>query len=131
MSEMPDLTNPQAFLAHLRVQQLYLVEMTMIDPPENPLDVMGPYLEEHLGWLKEREDDGRMFLSGTLSDETGWDGSGMAIMRAASREAAAADADTEPFFRAGLRRNTVRGWQMNEGNVTVTLKLLDHSFTIG
>ncbi|NED90848.1 hypothetical protein G3I76_63550, partial [Streptomyces sp. SID11233] len=97
---------------------------------EDPLPVLGPHLDEHLAWLIERENNGTLFLSGQLGDETGWDGSGMAIVRAESRAAAEADAQTEPFCRAGIRRNTIRGWQLNEGRLTLELKLFDNSFTI-
>jgi uncharacterized protein YciI len=121
---------PQEMIAQLRRQQFYLVEMMMIEPSDDPLSVLGPHLEEHLAWLVERENNGTMFLSGTLGDETGWDGSGMMIARAESRAAAGADAQTEPFYRAGLRRNTVRGWQLSEGNVTLSLKLLGSSIEI-
>ena len=127
---MSDTASPQELLAKLRRQQFYLVEMKMIMPAEDPLSVLGPQLEEHLAWLIERENNGSMFLSGTLGDETGWDGSGMAIMRAESRAAAEADARTEPFCKAGIRENTVRGWQLSEGNLTLHLKLFDDSFRI-
>jgi hypothetical protein len=127
MAETPD---PQALLGKLRQQQLYLLDMIMITPTDDPLPVLGPHLDAHLAWLIERENNGTLFLSGQLGDENGWDGSGMAIVRAESRAAAEADARTEPFFRAGLRRNTVRGWQLNEGNLTLRLKLFDNTFTI-
>lgn len=127
---MPDTPNPQEMLATLRQQQFYLVDMTMITPADDPLTVLGPHLDEHLAWLIERENNGTLFLSGQLGDETGWDGSGMAIVRAESRAAAEADARTEPFCKAGIRKNTVRGWQLNEGNVTLRLKLFANSFEI-
>ncbi len=126
----PQETNPQEMLSKLRQQQFYLVEMAMITPTEDPLPVLGPHLDEHLAWLIERENNGTIFLSGQLGDETGWDGSGLAIVRAESRAAAEADAATEPFCKAGIRRNTVRGWQLNEGNVTLRLKLFNDSFEI-
>ena len=87
-------------------------------------------MEEHLAWLTERENNGTIFLAGMLGDETGWDGSGLAIVRAESRAAAEADAHTEPFCKAGLRTNTVRGWQLNEGNIHLRLKLFDDSVEI-
>ncbi|NEA43309.1 YciI family protein [Streptomyces sp. SID11385] len=127
---MAGTPHPQDLLAKLRQQQLYLLDMTMITPTEDPLPVLGPHLDEHLAWLIERENNGTLFLSGQLGDETGWDGSGMAIVRAESRAAAEADAQTEPFCRAGIRRNTIRGWQLNEGRLTLELKLFDNSFTI-
>lgn len=36
----------------------------------------------------------------------------------------------EPFHAAGLRRNTVRSWQVNEGTVTVRVDLLDGRGTL-
>jgi uncharacterized protein YciI len=127
---MSDATNAQGQLSKLRRKQLYLVEMAMIAPTEDPISVLGPHLDEHLAWLMEREDNGSLFLSGMLGDESGWDGSGMAIVRATSRAAAEADARTEPFCRAGIRRNTVRGWQLNEGHVTLRLKLFSDTFEV-
>lgn len=122
--------NPQDLLSRLRRQQFYLVEMAMITPADDPLSVLGPHLEEHLAWLIERENNGTIFLAGTLGDETGWDGSGLVVVRADSRAAAEADAQTEPFCRVGIRKNSVRGWQLNEGNLTLRLKLFDDSFEI-
>ncbi|MFI9772517.1 YciI family protein [Streptomyces sp. NPDC052415] len=127
---MSKTTTAQEVLSKLRRQQFYLVEMSMITPSQDPLSALAPLLEEHLAWLIERENNGTLFLAGTLGDETGWDGSGLAIVRAESRAAAEADAQTEPFCRAGIRKNTVRGWQLNEGNVTLRLKLFDDSFEI-
>lgn len=57
----------------------------------------------------ERENNGTIFLAGMLSDETGWDGSGLVIVRVESRAAAEADARTDPLCKAGIRTNTVRG----------------------
>ncbi|MFG3133260.1 YciI family protein [Streptomyces tendae] len=128
---MPDVADAQERLSKLLRKQFYLVEMAMITPAEDPLSVLGPHLDEHLAWLMERENNGSLFLAGTLGDETGWDGSGLAIVRAKSRAAAEADAATEPFRKAGIRRNTVRGWQLNEGNITLRLKLFHATFEVG
>ncbi len=127
---MSDTTNAQEQLSKLRRKQLFLVEMAMITPAEDPLSVLGPRLDEHLAWLMERENTGSLFPAGTLGDETGWDGSGMAIVRAESHAAAEVDVQTEPFCKAGIRKNTVRGWQLNEGNVTLRLKLLRDTFEV-
>ncbi|GGF22774.1 YciI family protein [Subtercola lobariae] len=122
--------NPSELLAQLRQQQFYMVTMQANTPTEDPLSILGPNMEEHLNWLIEQENNGTLFLSGAAADETEWDGSGVAIIRARSRAHAEQIAETEPFHRAGLRTNTVRGWQLNEGNVTVKLKLFDNSFEI-
>ena len=71
-----------------------------------------------------------MFASGVLKDETGWDGSGMAIVRAPSYEAAVEIAESEPFHQAGVRRNSVQGWVMNEANFQFTLKLMNQEIGV-
>ena len=68
-----------------------------------------------------------LFLSGANADGDEWDGSGIAIIRAPSLEAAVAISDTEPFHREGLRVNTVHGWQLNEGTVRLSFSLLTTS----
>ena len=122
--------SPEELLGQLRQQQFYMITMQMIEPAEDPRPVIGPHLEAHLDWLIEQERNGTLFLSGAAADETEWDGSGVAIIRAESRAAAEAIAVTEPFHKLGLRKNTVRGWQLNEGNVTLRFKLFDNTFEI-
>jgi hypothetical protein len=122
--------NPEELLASLRQQQFYMVTMQMLGTAEDPLPLLGPHLEAHLDWLIEQERNGTLFLSGRLADETEWDGSGVAIIRAESRAAAEAIAAGEPFHQLGLRKNTVKGWQLNEGNVTLRMKLFDNTFEI-
>jgi uncharacterized protein YciI len=122
--------SPDELLGQLRQQQFYMITMQMITPAIDPRPVIGPYLEAHLDWLIEQENNGTLFLSGAAADETEWDGSGVAIIRAKSRAAAEAIAVTEPLHIAGLRKNTVRGWQLNEGNVNIRLKLFDNTFEI-
>jgi uncharacterized protein YciI len=80
--------------------------------------------DEHLECLRQIEADGTMFAAGVLKDETGWDGSGMAIIRAASYDEAVKVGEAEPFHRAGVRKNTIQGWVMNEANFQFTLKVI-------
>lgn len=109
--------------------QLYLIRMLVIKPFDNPIKTyMENHREEfdrHLEWLRQIEADGTMFASGVLKDENSWDGSVMAIIRAKSYEDAVKIAESEPFHVAGLRRNEVQGWVMNEGNFNFTLKLMN------
>jgi uncharacterized protein YciI len=65
-----------------------------------------------------------MFASGPLRDETAWDGSGMAIIRAESRQEAEEIANSEPFHQAGIRKNEVEGWTMNEGSFSIDVKFM-------
>ncbi|MEU1405661.1 YciI family protein [Streptomyces sp. NPDC005728] len=123
-------TSLQELSAALRRQQFYVVRMQAPEGIENPREYLTPHLHEHLLWLQEMESSGQLFVSGALADETGWDGSGLAIVRAPSRQAAQALADTEPFAKHGLRTNSVAGWQLNEGSITFTLNILADSFTV-
>jgi uncharacterized protein YciI len=92
------------------------------DPGSLPAPEMIQRFVEHLDWLEAQERAGVLVLSGTLDQELGI-GPGMAIIRASSREEAEAIAETEPFHRYGIRQNTVRSWTVNEGSLTVTVKL--------
>lgn len=117
-------------MRQLRGIQLYQVRMEFVSPVADPLAAMQPVLRDHILWLRDRERDGSLFLSGANRDEVGWDGSGTAFLRAGSRAEAIEIAETEPFHRAGIRKNTVQGWLLNEGQVRVTLGLFDDRYTI-
>ena len=114
--------------------QLYLIRMMAIKPFDDP---MKAYFEDHreafdahIDWLRRIEDDGTMFASGVLKDENNWDGSGMAIVRAASYEDAVKIAEEEPFHKAGVRKNDVQGWMMNEANFQFSLKLMNQQIGV-
>lgn len=114
--------------------QLYLIRMMAVEPFDDP---MKAYFEDHreafdahIDWLRRIEDDGTMFASGVLKDENNWDGSGMAIIRAASYEDAVKIAENEPFHKAGVRKNEVQGWLMNEANFQFSLKLMNQEIGV-
>jgi len=115
--------------------QLYLVRMMAITPFDDPIK---SYMEDHreafdahLEWLRQIEADGTMFASGVLKDENSWDGSGMAIIRAKSYDEAVTIAEAEPFHVAGVRRNEVQGWVLNEANFQISLKLMNQEISVG
>jgi uncharacterized protein YciI len=121
-----------AHVARLKGVQLWALFMTPTDAwpsppsPDAPPDpVMVERFVEHLDWLEEQEKAGVIVLSGTLDQELGI-GPGMSIIRAPSREAAEEIAASEPFHRHGLRANTIRSWTVNEGSLTVTVKLFSN-----
>ena len=112
-------------------KQFYLIHMRPPAPMAEPLKDLARCFKEHLEWLRALEARGVLFASGPIRDETGaWDGSGMAVVRAKSLAAAKRLAATEPFHRAGIRRNHVEGWQVNEGSYTITVRYMDRSFDI-
>ena len=96
----------------------------------NPIEDHREAFDAYIDWLRRIEDDGTMFASGVLKDENNWDGSGMAIVRAGSYEDAVKIAEEEPFHKAGVRKNDVQGWMMNEANFQFSLKLMNQQIGV-
>ncbi len=90
-------------------------------------------LVDHLLFLHKLEDEGTLFMAGPLRDQNRlgeWDGSGIAIIRAKYIEDARAIFEKEPFTMAGMRETTVSGWQLNEGNLQLSLTLSQKSLAL-
>lgn len=115
-------------------KQFYLIFMRVVEPMDDPraayFGVYRETLDAHTKWPHNAEQSGVMFASGPLRDETEWDGSGMMIIRAKSRAEAEEIAAAEPFHQAGIRKNHVEGWTMNEGNFTIGLKFMSQEMTL-
>lgn len=109
-------------------QQLYAIFTT-------PTDGLGPVfakLEEHLKYQVQIEQEGIMYAAGPLwtDDEQRWEGEGLVIVRAASRDEAVAIAERDPMHQSGARSFKVRPWLINEGAVTVRLNYSTQKFTV-
>jgi len=66
-------------------------------------------LPKHLAWLTRKVEDGRIVVTGGLSEEDGSEGNrALAILRAPSLQAARALVVDDPFFVAGVCRLTFR-----------------------
>lgn len=104
-------------LAH----ELYVVQSTPTGSPEDVRAV----LPEHLAYQAEQEAAGRLFMAGPMSDETGdqMQGVGLIIYRAASLEEARALAEADPMHAKGARSFTIRRWLINEGSLSLSVKL--------
>jgi uncharacterized protein YciI len=125
-----------AHMARLKGLQLWTLDMNPTEswpPPPAPGELADPTMlerfVEHLDWLEAHERDHVLVLSGTIDQDRGI-GPGMAIIRAASRADAERIAESEPFHRHGLRRNTVRMWTVNEGSLTITVKLFGNTISL-
>ena len=91
-------------------------------------------MSAHLAWIAGLEKSGVAFAAGPFRDRNDpsyWNGDGMFNLRADSREAAAAIADTCPFHQAGLRGYRIIAWWMNEGSIQLTVKLALQRIEIG
>lgn len=139
MSEPTDQTaeDPGAalgeILPRLANRTFWLLEMTPTDrwpaPDAPPTPEMMQHFVEHLRWLEAREADGTILLSGPLDQEAGI-GPGLTVLNVATREEAERLAAEEPFGRLGLRENRVRSWTVNEGSLTLTVKLFARTVRI-
>jgi len=116
--------------ARLMRKQFYVITMTA-RPSDSPEAMLTPLLSEHLDFIDALEARGVLFGAGPFRHEDGrWDGSGMAIVRASSIEEARAIAESEPFHRAGIRTNTVTGWQLNEGSIGIRVNYSARTFSV-
>ena len=108
----------------LRLFQLY----ALFGTPSERWDIASAEVQrvlgEHVDFLRKLEATGQMFMGGPFrAADYEWDGSGMIIVRADSLASARATAERDPLFLAGLRTYDVRGWQLNEGRLALTLDL--------
>lgn len=101
--------------------ELYRIESTPIVPPEQ----LGETLPAHLEYQKQMEAQGNLVLAGPLSDDSGeqMNGAGMIIYRADSMEQARQMAENDPMHAQGKRGFTLRRWLVNEGSLTISVKL--------
>jgi len=112
----PSLEELMSALAGIKY---YVIQMK---PTERWPDRREEDLRAHLLWLRDLELADKVFLSGPL-DWDQWDGTGMCVIRAESREEAELIAKGEHFQVNGFRDNTVREWRVNEGSITFNVKL--------
>jgi len=89
-------------------------------------------LREHLLWLMRIEGEGRLFAAGPLDVAgTEWAGNGLCIVRAGSVAEATEIGSQDPFVIAGLKTISVHSWALNEGSLTLTVRLLNQVIEIG
>ncbi|MGX1306583.1 uncharacterized protein YciI [Amorphus suaedae] len=101
----------------------------------SPTNGIGPILEglgEHLAFQVQLEADGILYAAGPMwtDDEDAWEGDGLVVIRAASRQEAIAIAERDPMHKSGARTFKVRPWMINEGSVTLRLDYSSQTFKI-
>ena len=114
----------------LRAFQLYALfgVPTATWNPES--DEVAGVLADHVEFLRGLERAGTMFMGGPFrAPDYEWSGSGMIIVRTSSLAEARALAERDPLFLHGLRTYDVRGWQLNEGRLSISVDL--DSNTVG
>lgn len=89
------------------------------------LDAVKENLPEHRAYLRELENKDILFGAGPLWTEDGryFEGDGMLIYRASSVEEAQQLAQADPMHKHGAREFTLRPWLLNDGSITIRVKL--------
>lgn len=100
--------------------------------PVNGLSAVLAAMEEHLKFQVSLERDGVLFAAGPLwtDDENSWEGEGLVVVRAPSREGAMEIARRDPMHISGARSFSVRPWLINEGTATIRLNYSSQTFSI-
>ena len=109
-------------------KQLYAIFTT----PTGAIEPILENLEEHLAFQVSLEREGILYAAGPMwsDDEQSWDGDGLVVVRAASRDEARAIAERDPMHVSGARKFTVRPWMINEGTVTIRLDSSSQTFSV-
>lgn len=108
--------------------ELFVVESTPRAAPE----ALRATLPAHLAYQRELESAGHLVLAGPLSDDTGeqMQGYGLIVYRAESLAAARALADADPMHASGHRTYRLRRWLVNEGSLTLRVRLSDQAVVL-
>lgn len=96
-----------------------------ISTPVVSPDKLKAVLSEHLDYQSQLEASGSLAFAGPLSDMSGtqMEGTGMIVYRAESLESARALAEADPMHKSKAREFTLRRWLINEGSLTLSVKL--------
>lgn len=109
-------------------KQLYAI----FTSPTGGIEPILANMQEHLAFQVSLEKEGILYAAGPMwsDDEQGWNGDGLVVVRAASREEAKAIAERDPMHARGARKFTVRPWMINEGTMTIRLDSSSQTFSI-
>ncbi len=108
--------------------ELFIVESTLVKTPAEAQKV----LPQHLNYQREMEAAGKLMLAGPLSDTSGEDlsGGGLIIYRAASMDEARNLALDDPMHEMEIRTFTIRRWLVNEGSISLSIKLSEQKVSL-
>jgi uncharacterized protein YciI len=123
---MPSPAEQVAAISSSLARERCYVLMMRPNPDAPPIESRDLLRIEHHEFLLELERRGILFGAGVFADRgEKSSGSGMIIIRAASREEAISVGHAEPYARTGLRLIDVLPWQRNEGTLKLELRLAD------
>ncbi len=87
-----------------------------------------PLVADHLAYMVQLENEGKLFASGPFIQEGVLVGDGLTILQTSTIEEARALMQDEPLIQRGLREFDLRPWELREGRMTITLNASTSSF---
>lgn len=96
-------------------EQCWIIHGIAVEPPPADAD-LERIRELHHRFIAQLDDDGFLVAHGATRDETGArSGTGLIVIRAATRAAALTIAAREPYVAHGVRTLDLIPWQMQRG----------------
>lgn len=124
---MTDEARAAALLQKMLRKKLYVVLSKPLVAPEQ----LRPVLAAHLDYMIDLEKRGVIFASGPLANaEQPPQGEGLTILRAASAAEARAVAESDPFFKNGLRTFELKEWTVMEGMLGLRINFSDQTIDV-
>jgi uncharacterized protein YciI len=124
---------PQSSAAHSVLrnrEQCYICWTSYNSSPPPQAKSLDELNHAHHEYLRDLEQRGILFGSGSLQDENGKRaGAGLYIIRARTRAEAEAIAYHEPLVAAGGRTVELTPWQRNGGSITLTVNFANGQLT--
>jgi hypothetical protein len=121
----------EEFRRNLPRHQFYLIFTERCLEGKAAEEAHQQHLKAHYAWLADLDRRGLLFAAGPLRDSSsGWDGTGLFIVRASSREEAQALAQSEPMHAKGIRKFRIVPWQLNEGGFSIRVSHATGRFTM-
>jgi uncharacterized protein len=107
-------------------KRLFVALSKAVARPEEML----PFVAEHLEYMNQLENEGKLFASGPFIQDGVLVGDGLTILQTSTLEEAQALISAEPLIKRGLREFELRPWELREGRMTITLNSSTSSFRL-
>ena len=96
-------------------KRLFVALSKAVARPEQML----PFVPEHLEYMNQLENQGKLFASGPFIQEGVLVGDGLTILQTNTMEEAHALMSAEPLIQRGLREFDLRPWELREGRMII------------
>ena len=101
-------------------KRLFVALNKAVARPEQML----PFVAEHLDYMNQLENVGKLFASGSFIQEGVLVGDGLTILQTSTLE------EAEPLVKRRLREFDLRPWELREGRMMITLNSSTSSFRL-